>query len=59
MWYVNKYANAVKELKWISTWWNEQRFCGEITRQLIRHETIFSFHMNNFFTIIENIRYQK
>ena len=35
---------------------NDRRFRREI---VIRHETIFNFHMNNSVTIIENIGYQK
>ena len=49
----------MKDYRRISTRQNDQRFHREIATELIRHETIFNFHMNNSVTIIENIRYQK
>ena len=40
----------------ISSRRNDRRFRWEIATKLFRHETIFNFHMNNFDTIIENIK---
>ena len=47
---------ASTEKRRISTRRNDRRFRREIATKLFRHETIFNFHMNNFDTIIENIK---
>ena len=39
-------------LRRISTGWNDRQFHREITTKLIRHETIFNFHMNKSLTVI-------
>ena len=43
-------------LRWISARRNDRRFRREITKKLIRHKTIFNFHMNISVTIIENVK---